>query len=269
MMDENHIIIGGLEEVIEDTLKSRRYHEIYEKEKKIKIIPFGDIHYGATECNVKRAMETIRWVKEHPNTKLILMGDLINCGTKLSIGAGTFDEVRSGQLQYDDMTEMLDPVKHQIYGSLIGNHEMRIYKETGYNLTKMLAKQLHHRYYGFGAFIKVRVQDQNYTFYATHGSSGATLPYTKIRKVLELSKSMDADIYLYGHVHSLQVHTQQYKQVNLKKKMVETKKRYFILTGHYLNWEDSYAEMKNYAPEKMGSPTITLTGKERHIRVIV
>jgi len=247
-------------------------HTIYEKKyNKIKIIPFGDLHYGATECNMHRAKETINWIKDEPNTRVILMGDLLNSATKTSVGAGPFEENVSGQKQYDDIVKFLYPIKNKIYGSLIGNHEYRIFKETGYNVTKILAKELNHKYYGFGCFLRLRILDQNYIIYATHGSSGATLPYTKIKRALDLGSFIDADIYLYAHVHSLQIHTQQYKKINLKKGIVTNFKKYFILTGHYLNYEDSYAEMKNIKPEKQGSPTITLTGGKlgRHIRIII
>jgi len=262
----------SLEDKINKSMKTMRIHNIKEdKYDKIKLVPFGDVHYGAKECNIKRAKDTIDWVASRPDARIILMGDIINAATRHSIGAGTFEETEVGQHQYDDMIELLEPVKSKIYGGLMGNHEYRVFRETGYDVTKMMAKQLGHKYYGFGIFVKLQVKDQNYIIYATHGSSGATLPYTKIKKVLEMGRFIDADLYLYAHVHSLQVHTQYHKSVNLRNKTVEKQKKYYVLTGHYLNYEDSYAEMKNILPEKQGSPTITFTGgKEgRHIRVIV
>jgi len=255
-----------LENIIQDSMK---IHCINEKSDKIQLIPFGDIHYGAKECNLKRAKETIDWVAKHDNARVILMGDLLNSATKSSVGAAVFDENISGQSQYDDVVELLTPIKDKIYGSYIGNHEQRIFNLTGYNITKMMAKELDYKYYGFGCFQKIKVGNNNYVIYGTHGSSGAILPYTKIRKLLDMSAYIDADLYLMGHVHSLQVHTQEVKRVNLRNKQVERKKKYYVLTGHYLDYEDSYAEMKNMRPEKQGSPTITLTGGERHIRVIV
>jgi len=252
--------------------KSMRIHVVNENEyDKIKLVPFGDVHFGAKECNIERAKKTIEWIISKPDARVILMGDLLNSSTKVSVGAGTFDETTSGQAQYDFMLEMLKPIKDKIYGALQGNHEERVRKETGYDITKMLAKDLGCKYYGFGCFTKLKVKDQNYIIYSTHGSSGATLPYTKIKKALDMGKYIESDVLLYAHVHSLQVHTQQYKSVNIRNKTVEKRSKYYVLTGHYLNYEDSYAEMKNIVPEKQGSPTITFTGgKEgRQIRVIV
>jgi hypothetical protein len=198
------------------------------------------------------------------------MGDILNSATKTSVGAAVFDEENHGDKQYEDMIDLLTPIKEKIYGAFIGNHENRIFDSTGYNVTKMMARELGHKYYGYGAFIKIRVKDHNYIIYGTHGASGATLPYTKIKRLLDMSSFIDADIYLMGHVHSSQVHTQEVKSVNLKDKVVERHKKYYILTGHYLNYENSYAEMKNMRPEKQGSPTIILgSDKKFDVRVIV
>jgi len=259
----------NLEDKIKQIEDSMKLHNIYENLDKIQLIPFGDVHYGAKECDIGRAKKTIDWIKDHKDARVILMGDILNSATRTSVGAGTFDENKSGQVQYDFMVDLLKPIKHKIYGGLIGNHEFRVFKDTGYNITKMMAKELNHKYYGFGCFIKLQVKNQNYIIYATHGASGATLPYTKIKRALDMGRYIDSDILLYAHVHSLQVHTQEHKHVNLRNKTVEKTKRYYVLTGHFLKYEDSYAEQKNIMPEKEGSPTITFTGEEKHIRVIV
>ena len=262
-------IVNKMKDSANKNVRSMQLHSIKEKTPKIQLIPFGDIHFGDKSANIVRAKETIDWVKNHPYARIILMGDLLNCATKTSVGAAVFDEDFHGQTQYDLMGELLEPVKNKIYGSLIGNHEFRAFKNTGYNVTKMLAKQLGHKYYGFGSFIKLNVSGNNYIIYGTHGSSGATLPYTKIKKLLDMSSYIDADVYLMGHVHSLQVHTQKVKRVDLRKRIIENTKKYYVLTGHYLNYEDSYAEMKNMRPDKQGSPTIIFGGDKKEIRAIL
>ena len=245
-------------------------HCIQEDIDEIQLIPFGDVHLGDRSCNLKRAQQTIDWVAKHENARVVLMGDLLNSATKTSVGAAVFDEETHGQQQYETMVNMLTPIKKKIYGAFIGNHEQRILDSTGYDVTKQMSKELGHKYYGYGAFIKVRVKDHNYIIFGTHGSSMATLPYTKIKKLLDMSSFIEADIYLMGHVHSSQVHTQEVKGVDLKNKTVQRMKKYYILTGHYLNYEGSYAEMKSMRPEKQGSPTIILGSDNKFdVRVIL
>ena len=249
--------------------RTMQLHCINETAKEIQLVGFGDLHYGDKSCNINRARETIEWIKEHENARVILMGDMLNCATKTSVGAAVFDEDVHGQSQLEFMTELLEPIKDKIYASVTGNHEFRIFKDSGYDVTKLLAKDLGHKYLGYSGFLKLKVGKNNYTIYATHGSSGATLPYTKIKKLLDISSFIDADVYLMGHVHSLQTHTQEVKRVDKRARTIVIDKKYYVLTGHYLNYNDSYAEMKNMRPEKQGSPTIEFGGVKRGIRVIL
>ena len=41
------------------------------------IIPFGDIHLGSPQCNVKLAEHVVNVIKEEDETYTVLMGDLI------------------------------------------------------------------------------------------------------------------------------------------------------------------------------------------------
>ena len=241
--------------------------DIRTEDKDIQLVPFGDIHYGDKSCNWDKAERMIDWIAETKNTRVILMGDLLNCATKSSVGAAVFDESEHGQSQLDFMIKKLEPIKDKIYGALTGNHEQRIYNSTGYNPTKILCSKLGCKYYGYGQFVKIKGDNVNYNIYCTHGSSGATLPYTKIKGCLNLSMHKDADIYLMGHVHDLQLHTQEVERIQYSQ--VITDKKYYILTGHYLNYHDSYAEMKNMIPSKQGSPVLELGMSEKRIRVKV
>lgn len=240
-----------------------------ENERKIDLIGFGDWHYGGKECNINLILEHIEWIRKNPQARVILMGDMINCGTKLSIGGGRMDDIMNAQEQYETVVALLWPIRKKIYGIHIGNHEQRIYNETGVNLSKIMAKELETRYLGFSAFHLIRVRKQNYIVFSTHGASGASLPHTKIKRCLDLATFIDADIYMMGHVHSLQVQTQEVKRVDLKTRKVIKERKNFILTGHYLNYEDSYADQKNLRPSEQGCAKIRLGGDKHSIYVSV
>ncbi|MDD2260258.1 MAG: hypothetical protein PHO87_04590 [Acholeplasmataceae bacterium] len=141
----------------------------------------------------------------------------------------------------------------------------RIIDSTGYDPIKFLCNELHINHYGYGQFIKIKGKGTAYNIYATHGSSSSTLPYTKIKGCLNLAMHKDADLYLMGHVHDLQLHTQEVERIQYNQVIKD--KRYFILTGHYLNYDGSYAEMKNICPSKQGSPVIDLCMSEKQVRV--
>lgn len=233
-----------------------------EKEDKIMLYGLGDVHIGSNESNHKRFLEDIEMIKKDKYARVILMGDLLDCATKKSVGAGTFQNNMNPHEQYEYMLKTLEPIKDKIYGVHQGNHEERIFNETGINLSKIMANQLGTRYLGYGAFHKIKVRDNNYTIYSTHGSSCATLPHTKIKRCLDLATFIDVDIYMMGHVHQLQCQPQEYRKIDLKNKQVIKDKKFFILTGHYLNWDDSYAEMKSMRPSSQGCARVRLEGKE-------
>ncbi|MDK2979630.1 MAG: hypothetical protein PWP52_2344 [Bacteroidales bacterium] len=239
--------------------------DIRREKKDIQLVPFGDLHYGDKSCNWEKAQKMIDWIDNEKNTRVILMGDLVNSATKTSVGGALFDETMHGQDQLDFVIDALRPIKKKLYGALVGNHSQRIIESTGYDPIKLLCNELHTNYYGYGQFIKIKGNGVHYDIYATHGSSFATLPYTKIKSCLNLSMHKDADIFLMGHVHDLQMYAQEVERIQYNQ--VIKSKRYFVLTGHYLNYDNSYAEMKNLIPSKQGSPVIDLCMTEKQVRV--
>lgn len=85
--------------------------------------------------------------------------------------------------------------------------------------------------------------------------------------MLDLARFIGVDIYCMGHVHDLQVHTQEFMIINKNKKKIDHRNKYFILTGHYLNWQDGYAQQMNLIPSRQGSPLIDLYSDKRQIEV--
>lgn len=231
------------------------------------IIPFGDMHVGSKQCNMDKVRETLEWVKNKPNAYIIGMGDYMNVGTKYSVGRGPFDDNLDPQEQYEAVMEMLEPVKHKILGLHAGNHEERVTKTSAIDLTKNLCRELNVRFLGFAKFSKIKFGDHNYIFYSTHGSSGARLPYTKIKAVVDLANSFDADIYLMGHLHDLDTFTDYMYKVDMRHALPKKHKRYFILTGHFLEYTGSYAEMKNMRPGKTGVAKVKLFRDRKDVHI--
>ena len=140
----------------------RNLNVIYERKvPRVDLIPLGDIHYGADECNEKLFLDTVKWIRRNKLARVILMGDMINAGTRYSVGGGSYDDKFNPQEQYDRILEILTPIKDKIWGVHIGNHEERIYDTTSINLGKMMAKELGVPYLGFSAFHKVAVGEIN------------------------------------------------------------------------------------------------------------
>lgn len=192
------------------------------------------------------------------------MGDYCDHATKQMRHGGVYRQIMSPQEQLDGIIELFEPIKDKCLGLHEGNHEEGIFRGSGVDPTKYMCKALNVRNLGWSIFHRFRVGDiefrgdQNYILYSTHGSSNAKLPHTKIRKCLELSKNFEANIYCFGHVHEIALHTETYRELDSRGYGLKVRKRYFILTGHFLRYEGSYAERMNLIPSKLGVPKITL-----------
>lgn len=232
------------------------------------IVPMGDAHIGSRFYDRDLHREITEWCLDH-DAYVICMGDLVETATKDSVGAGLFEQDKILQDQVEEAVALYRPLaeKGLLIGMHPGNHEFRVYKHSGMNITKMMAQMLGTKYLGWGKLHQLRVGSQNYTMYTTHGSSGATMPHTKIKACLKLADMVDADIYAQGHVHQLSHHVKNFYRANLRNKTVDEAQKHFLLTGAFLTHWGSYGHMKAYEPLRKGAPKIKLGGDKHQIRV--
>lgn len=86
------------------------------------IYPIGDLHVGDPLFNEKKFKEFVNSIKSRDDTYLILMGDLLDCAIKDSIG-DTYSAIQNPQQAKKYLIELLQPVKDKILGVIQGNHE--------------------------------------------------------------------------------------------------------------------------------------------------
>ena len=150
----------------------------------MKTIITGDWHIGNSAVSFDEIMSIKN--KYWLGKPVILMGDLLDAG--LDRG-----------MQYDqkyNVTHQIEKVKGVLEGldvrtCLIGNHEHRIFRQTGLNIYAMI---------GYPELHKLEIG--GCSFYVTHGKSGAKNPLTEFTKLFEF---VDADIIAIGHNHDLGV----------------------------------------------------------------
>ena len=247
------------------TLDYKKFKEI----DKVTIVPISDEHIGSKYYDEKEHRVILKWVLESPNTYIMLLGDELECSTRDSVGAGVYEQQEIIDQQVEHFINLYQPLadKGKILGMHPGNHELRLFKSSGLNLTKMLAKQLNVPYWGWGKLHYFRIGEQGYTIYTTHGSSGATMPHTKIKSALKLAGMADAEIYCMGHLHQLSHHVKNFYQINKRRKMVDEGQKHFIICGSLLSHWGSYGHVMSMEPGRRGYPKIKLHGDKHMIRV--
>jgi len=238
---------------------------------KITLVPFGDNHLGSKFCDLDLLKQHIDWVYNSKDTYALFMGDNIDAGTRDSVGASVYEQTEIIDAQMEEWQNLVKPLveKNKIIGTHSGNHEYRVYKSTGIDICKIMAKSLGIKYFGWNIINYFKVGNQNYTIFSGHGSGGSRLPHTKIKAVLDRMNMADAEIYLMGHLHALDHHVRQFYHLDKKKGIVIEAEKHFVLCGSYLNHWESYGAQAGYELLKKGSPKIKLSGIEKRIKVSI
>ena len=239
----------------------------------VNVIVLSDLHYGNPYCSVKHFKRTLDFIKNNDNCYCFLNGDLCEAATKLSKG-DVYTQKLTPQQQRDDVIIMLDPIKDKILGVTTGNHEQRIYNETGIDLTKDIAEALDVPYRAEGMLYKLAFGDCNnwtkgkpfvFWSYISHGYGGARTKSAKAVKVERMATWVHADYYAMSHDHVVSVVPNVYlmpdnrgveKDGSLSGK-VTAHRSMLVKTNAYLKW-GGYAESGGFPPSDLATPVISL-----------
>ena len=239
---------------------------------KLYLLPLGDFHIGSPTHDREKLKGYIDWALEH-NAQILLMGDIIEMATRYSVGAGVYEQIKNPQEQIEEAITLLEPLakKGLILGALQGNHEFRAAKETGIDVMKMLANDYRVRipYLGYSIFLHLSINGIVYIVYAAHGASGSTTIQGRVQAVSKWARDVEADLFLHAHLHDLLTWADVKRCVDRTTKAEMEKRRYYAITGSFMKYHGSYAEMKGYSPVKTGAPRIRLSGKKHDIHVSI
>lgn len=236
----------------------------------IRIYPIGDLHIGHVNCDfdfIKYYINMISQTNKNSN-RVLLMGDLLDCGLKDSIGASVYENVLTPQGQIDTLVELLKPIANRIDGYVQGNHENRIYKNTGIDVCKTVCDILNIPYLKYSGVVTYSIARESnkkaYNINMFHGRAGGGVE-NALRKCKEMANKVNSDIYLMGHCHHKAYTTRCFKQIDSRNGKIVDTVQYFILTGHALNYDDSYADQANLEISNKGFPIIEFSnsGKKR------
>ena len=107
----------------------------------IEIIPMADLHIGDSQCDYKLVLERIEYIKNTKNAYCILDGDLMDTAIASSIG-DTYASMLQPMEQLKHCVAIFEPIKDKILAVLPGNHENRVYKSDGLDITEIMCAQL-------------------------------------------------------------------------------------------------------------------------------
>ena len=240
---------------------------------------FADEHLGDENCDIKRLLQRIEYVKNTPTAYCILNGDIIDNATRTSIGDTYTQEFNPmGQLQ--KAVELFEPIRDKILCVTHGNHENRTYKKEGINLSALIARQLGlaERYTPTSAVIFLRFGEMSrkaresngsgnirklcYTIYVLHGSGGGRKEGAKIIRLADMASIIDTDIYIHSHTHLPMIMKQGFHRIDPRNNTVAFVDKLFVNTAANLNY-GGYGEAGEFKPSSKDTPVIYLSGSKK------
>lgn len=168
-------------------------HDLSASGNDVKIVPLADLHIGDSQSDMKLIKNMLDAILNLPDTYCILGGDLMDSAIASSIG-DTYAAKLQPMEQLEKCVELFSPLADagKILGVLSGNHENRIYKAVGVDMTRVFCDQLNlsEVYSDTTAlyFLKVGRQRRNrpftYTLYYT-----PTVPVAVVSRAERLTAS--------------------------------------------------------------------------------
>lgn len=265
-------------EVIEGELRwvGHRLSSLF---KQLRLIAISDVHYGNRFFSMKHFDRTINFILVHDDARCVLTGDMCESTLRSSKG-DIYKQVGTPQDQRDWIIERMLPIKDKILGVVTGNHEQRIYNETGIDISKDIAGALGVPYRQEGLLLKIflgsgnkRIPDKQFVFssYHTHGYGGARTKGGKSVKIERTSTFVDADFYTMSHDHDVNVAPGIYlmadnrgtidKETGFLTGKITAKRKMLIKTNAYLKW-GGYSEIGGFSPTDLTTPMIMLLTPE-------
>lgn len=229
----------------------------FEFNNSVNIVALGDIHYGDNQADRVMFKRVVDRIQNEENTYAIITGDLLNVGIADSV-TGSYGSMTLGE-ELDIMCEILKPAAHKILGSVSSNHHARLERRTGMSLDKEVSERVGIKHLGHIGMFNIVVGNNCYYFAVHHGAGGGRTMGAKANELARLQEVVPGcDIYLQGHTHTFQHYLSRSYYVNRRKGKISELDSHFVTTGHFLNYESSYAAEQKLRPSAKGSAMIQL-----------
>jgi predicted phosphodiesterase len=239
----------------------------------IEIHPMADLHLGDAHSDYKGILERIEYIKNTPNAYCILDGDLMDTAIASSVG-DTYGASIQPMEQLKLCVKLFEPIKDKILAVLPGNHEQRVWRQDGLDITAIMCSQLGLQdkyssttallFIRFGKSREQRGRRQWYTVYVTHGSGGGRKEGGKINRLADLATIVDADIYVMGHTHMPAILKEGFYRVSGPNSSVALVDKLFVNTAASLDY-GGYGDAQGFKPASKCAPVIYLDGHKREM----
>lgn len=229
------------------------------------LVPIGDTHIGNICYNPEYLKKAFKFIDTNKGRcRIILMGDMLECATKVSVGKGVYDEKYNTQKQFDELVELFTPYKNIIDMVVIGNHELRVSQLTSFDVLKEFCYRLHieSKYVEYDGVLNIKVGDICYSSYVWHGASGGATDGGAVNNLVKMRDRVVAHCYFMGHTHKLISLTKEIAIPQSGSDVVSNMPQIFVNTGSALE-AGGYGSQKGYSLIEKGFGVVELFSTTR------
>ena len=255
------------------------------------IYVFADTHFGFIGADLDKLAHHIEMCREE-NAYWLHLGDWCDAigpwDRRFDIHAHP-DPV---EYQYQIAQQYFEPIAKKGIAVLQGNHDNTIRTRVG-DKVGTLAHNLGVPYLGYSGFIGVRAWSRwrdlkirknasySFTIFLHHGRGGGFLLGAKAINMQRASHSWEADLYLFGHIHTHLAHVDEYLGINRSNHRIgqlfmwRKNRRYYSTPGYYRGLVEgltkydhphtTYVERSGHYPQPTGCLRIEIFPVQKDI----
>lgn len=233
---------------------------VYRAEGDVRLLNLGDVHRGDVTHDNEAFQRVLAFIEDSRDVVWVSTGDLLN----VALASSPSDVYRSLSLQeeFDALVKELTPIASRCLGVVASNHHNRFDRAVGMSLDRLLCRELGVPYLGKTGVINVVAGRSSYMIAVAHGYGGGRTRGGKTNNLARFAQIYPgADVYLKGHTHTYEFFIGESFVLDRKRAAVRLARSYYVTTGHFLSWRDSYAEQREYEPAPCGAALLTLCAR--------
>jgi len=183
------------------------YDNVYSKvNERCIVVPWGDWHIGGSHTRHSQLGIDVKFIKEHSNIYVVMMGDYCDNFLKTGHGGGVYEQVIPVSEQKQRVEFIVRTLGDRILGIVMGCHDKWMFDSDGFDFAQYLAKKSIGSWMGFNGVIHLKVGKQLYKIYATHKCNrwSRDNPSHGIKDILRIKAEFDIGFSGHRHVPSIE-----------------------------------------------------------------
>ena len=240
----------------------------------MEVVAGGDLHIGHPCFSPKKAAAHQSYILSAPDRVTIDLGDPIENSLRDSVGAGVYeqtmrprDQRREAKRYYWDIAE-----QGKLLGICESNHPERSVKAADDSPTEYLCEVLRTEFIRYQGVLAITVGNSakgyTYLLHVRHFAGNASTPEGILRQLrLKSMPVQGCDMHMAGHCHYYTHEAVPIRVPDARHGKVREIEKHYATCSSFMDWDASYAEMKDYAPPLFGMLSIRLYRDHREVEV--